>query len=436
MKSRTGLRLNQIKRHAISIAISLLLLGFVLVADGHAQSHRVRSRPTRSRAQQALMHTGNANSRAAKIPAGYRPAHLRLASEEAEIVGQFGEQIIGEEIIDGGYTTDGYVEGAPLEQEVFVDNGAPVEEFGELSDSWDQSEVYDEGYEELYDECGCGTCLGGGGGIGGLGGGIGTFGFNLQDASIFAGVQAFRGPGNLGSTGSFGFHEGFNIGVPLSLFPNSGAGFQVGARFLQSNLNGADFTQEQRNQTFVTLGFFRRSDFGLQGGLAVDILRDLWYDAVDLTQIRGEISWLFPSTHEWGFWFTAGDSDDTALSPIDNTTTLNFTTTQLNAFFYRRRMSLVPGGQLSLYAGFSGDADGLVGTKAYLPLTGALALQTDFIYLTPEQSTASGGTLNESWNLGLSLVWRLGNDSQCVNPSYYRPMFEVADNGTFMVDQF
>ncbi len=424
MKSSIGLRLNLTTSHAISIAISLLLSGFVLVADGHAQSRRGTSRPriTRAHAQQALMHT---RSGAARIPTGYRPAHLRLAADEAEIV--------AEGIVNEGYAGgDGYVEGAPLDEGVVIDNSAPVEEFGEWDNAWDDNAVYDDGYgDEYYDECGCGACGNGGA----CGGGLGAFGFNLQDASIFAGVHGFRGPSNLGSTGSFGFHEGFNFGMPLALFPNSGAGFQVGARFLQSNLNGADFTTEQRRQSFVTLGVFRRSDFGLQGGLAVDILRDRWYDSVDLTQIRGEFSWLFANMHEWGYWFTTSDSDDSSISPTDGTTTINWSPTSLHAFFYRRRMSLVPGGQLSLYAGFSGDEDGLIGTKAYLPITGAIAMQTDFIYLTPSQGTPTGGTANEGWNLGLSLVWRLGNDSQCTSPSYYRPMFDVADNGTFMVDQ-
>ena len=173
---------------------------------------------------------------------------------------------------------------------------------------------------------------------------------------------------------------------------------------------------------------------GVQGGISVDIMRDLWYDAVDLTQVRGEVSWIFPSNHEWGYWFAAGDGNDTSISPIDNST-LTWTTTDLHAFFYRRRMNLVPGGLLTLFAGFSGDDDGLVGTKAYLPLTPAFAFQTDFTYLTPVEGTPSGGTANEGWNLGLSFVWRFGRDSQCTNPSYYRPLIEVADNGTFMLDQ-
>ena len=212
MKSSIGLRLNQKTHRVISIAISILLLGIALVADGHAQSRRGRSRTrvTRAHAQQALMHSSSQRSGAAKIPAGYRPAHLRLMAEEAEIV--------GEEIVNQGLISDGYVEGAPMDEGVIIDNGTPVEEFGEWDNAWDDDAVYEDGYaDEYYDECGCGACGGGGGGIGGA---INTFGFNLQDASIFAGVNAFRGPSNLGSTGSFGFHEGFNIGIPLSLAVN------------------------------------------------------------------------------------------------------------------------------------------------------------------------------------------------------------------------
>ncbi len=311
---------------------------------------------------------------------------------------------------------------------IYDDGSEPAGEFGEWDDSWGNQ--WEEG--GACDGCatGCDRCTA----YGATASWAAAL-WTLQDASIFAGVQGFTGPADRGSTGSFGFHEGFNLGLPMPLLEHTGIGAQIGVRTLQSNLSGADFTTRERNQTMLTVGGFRRADFGLQGGLVVDIMRDIWYDRVDLTQLRGEISWKFLEKHEWGYWFTASTGQDTSISPTDANITERWKTTQLNAFFYRRRMELVPGGRLSLLAGFSGQSDGLIGTKAFLPITNALAFQTDFMYLTPNEPTSAGGTLNESWNLGLSLVWRLGMNAQTSCDSYYLPMFDVADNGTLMVDR-
>ena len=45
------------------------------------------------------------------------------------------------------------------------------------------------------------------------------------------------------------------------------------------------------------------------------------------------------------------------------------------------------------------------------------------------------GHTQESWNIGINLVWSVDHlIGHGVNP-YYRPLFGVADNGTFMFDR-
>lgn len=256
----------------------------------------------------------------------------------------------------------------------------------------------------------------------------------FDNFELFAGVHGFTGPVNRGETGSFGFHEGFNWGAPVPCFGELGA--QIGLQATQSNLSGAEFTDQTRNQLFLTGGLFRRVDWGIQGGIVFDYLSDDWYANTSLAQLRGEASWVFPCLHELGFWFTAGTRTDTQVSTLTGGTTITetFDPTDLYAFFYRHHFSALEGAQSRLYAGWTGDSDGLVGADFHLPLSCDWAMQGGFAYLIPNEATGTTGRghAEESWNLALSLVWYPGARS-AGGTDYYRPLFNVANNGSFMV---
>lgn len=261
-----------------------------------------------------------------------------------------------------------------------------------------------------------------------------------DNLTIFGGVEGFTGPKNGGQTGSFGFHEGANWGAPLPCF-NGCLGMQLGAQVTQANLSGSEFTPETRHQTFVTGGLFRRVDSGLQYGLVFDYLSDDWYTNTDLTQLRAEVAWVFPSAHELGFWMTASMDEDTANATVfDNqipvTGPASWKGTDLYAFFYRHRFSGWEGATGRLFAGFSGESDGFIGSDVQVPLSCDIALQAGFAYLVPEETKgpASTGNEQESWNVGISLVWYPGCATSS-SKSYFAPLFNVADNGSFMVDQ-
>jgi hypothetical protein len=260
---------------------------------------------------------------------------------------------------------------------------------------------------------------------------------SLDNTELFAGVQGFTGPTNRGETGSFGFHEGFNWGFP---FPcTAGAiGAQFGLRATQANLSYAEFTDSMRSQLFLTGGLFRRVDWGLQGGLVFDYLSEDWYANYDVVQLRGEISWVFPCQHELGFWFNTGTSTDTNTATFSGGQAAAVETwepTDIYAFYYRRRFESMPGTYARVFAGFSGQSDGLVGGDVDLQLGPNFALRTGFTYLVPNEASGSSGRGHEqeSWNLGITLVWYPGCRSIC--PDYHRPLLNVADNGSFMVDR-
>lgn len=283
---------------------------------------------------------------------------------------------------------------------------------------------------QVVDTCGdcgaCGTCL------------VGCPTSLLDYFQFFAGVQGFTAPLNRGQTASFGFHYGVNWAAPVPCMPNQPIGMQVGYRGVSANYSGASFTEDSRNQTFLTAGLFRRVDWGLQGGVVIDFLSDEWYyDKLNLTQLRGELSWMFPQSHELGVWFSAGTKTN-VIEPIMRvrgqrvTLMEEYEATDLLAFFYRRRFDAVGGGHGRLFAGFSGNGEGLIGADFSLPLTENWALQSGFTYLIPKDGDNRVAFLEEAWNVGMTLVWYPGQ-RKSVGNDYFRPLFDVADNGNFIV---
>ncbi|MFW6171499.1 MAG: DUF6666 family protein [Planctomycetota bacterium] len=260
----------------------------------------------------------------------------------------------------------------------------------------------------------------------------------LDKMELFSGVQGFTAPLNRGETGSFGFHYGGNWAAPLPLLLSRPFGGQIGYRGVSSNYSGASFSEDTRNQNFITAGLFRRVDWGLQGGVVADILFEDWYyDTLELTQLRGELSWVFPQWHELGFQFTAGtknnDVESLLLSDGQSQSLIEtYQPTDLFAMFYRRRFEEVGGGYGRFFAGFTGHGEGLIGTDVKLPLTDSLALQSGFTYLIPKDGSAQNAHLQEAWNVGVTLVWYPGSRKAYGN-DYYRPLFNVADNSSFIV---
>ncbi len=144
--------------------------------------------------------------------------------------------------------------------------------------------------------------------------------FDWTRADLSAGTVGFVVPTNFLSTaanssgaveGAFGFQESINFGTRLPSVLCGQLGSQVGARFIQANLNGTSAGVDTRQQAFVTAGLFRRVDYGVQAGLVVDYLHDDWLYKADLLQLRGELSYMLSPCHEIGFRFTDSQKIDT-----------------------------------------------------------------------------------------------------------------------------
>ena len=292
--------------------------------------------------------------------------------------------------------------------------------------------------------CGCDSCLGG------ASSGFGVFLPYLKidwfRLDLFAGVNGFTGPLNSASVdannpnarasagGSFGFYEGFNLGKNLDGLFGFDIATQFGLRATQTHLSGSDLTDEQRNQIFLTLGLFRRVDYGLQYGLAIDYLNEDWYYQADLTQLRGEISWNHNNCNVFGFQFMAGVSEEettTTVQGVDGTLINSLIeiepVDQYRGFF---RHLFANGGDWEAFIGGTENSDTILGSLVNMPLSSRFAFNTGVTYIIPNED--EGSTFDdEAWNLSMGFTFRPGGSAGCGR--YCRPMFNVADNGTFLV---
>ncbi len=262
---------------------------------------------------------------------------------------------------------------------------------------------------------------------------------------FFAGVAGFTGPMNFADTGgnrrdgsgSFGFYEGFNEGRSLRRWFGWDMAAQFGVRATQSHLSGASFTEETRNQVFVTGGLFRRVDYGLQYGIVIDYLSDDWYFRGDLVQLRSELSWRTEGCHVCGFQYFVGlneNSSDTVVRDGAGGTInglVNVEPTDQYRFFYRRLLN--QSGQWDAFAGWTENSDGLLGASMNLPLRRNLVLSTGATYVIPNGTVATPDYEEEVWNIALGLIYRPGGPNG--SGRYCRPLFDVADNGSFLVDR-
>jgi hypothetical protein len=290
--------------------------------------------------------------------------------------------------------------------------------------------------------CGCGdigcagTCAVGCGGAVGCGDGCVPVMLCLppiRELTFYGGVQAFKNPldGPNRDRGNFGVNGGFNLGGSMGWLGVPAIGYQLGYRTMQSQLHGDSTlgTASNNSQQFFTGGLFHRKPVGLQYGIVYDHLQDDRQGTVDFGQLRGLISVTNPCGHEVGFQFTTKTNENNVLVNDD---LVNYLATNQYLLFYR--FHGCQGGELRVFGGFDDVSKGIIGVDTSIPLTDRFSCVSGFTYVIPEEDTAGIGAHEEAWNLGMNLVWHYGKRAKQSFKGQYRPMFEVADNGSMIID--
>jgi hypothetical protein len=252
----------------------------------------------------------------------------------------------------------------------------------------------------------------------------------IDETALFLGVQGFTGPMDLGNNGNFGYHEGVNFaghfGKWLGL-GGLGLGYQVGATFLQSDLNGnmANGVQsKERDQQFLTAGLFRRAHdgYGLQGGFVYDYMHDNYYAKYSVGQVRTELSYLTLSGHEFGYWGAYSVHDGNAFV---NNAFVGFQTIDMYNGFYRYTFS--NGTQGRIWVGGTDNKQGIIGSDFRIPLTNRWDLWGWYNYVIPGHA-GSVGSMQQAWNLTINVVWYPGRRAVGVHHTPFRALFAPADN--------
>lgn len=296
---------------------------------------------------------------------------------------------------------------------------------------WVQPEEYS------HEQHGCDSC-------GELECGCQPFGYLLDwsRCDLLIGATSFTSASNFITSGSqsagkiegsFGFQGGFNFGSRVPGLLAGQVGSQIGVRAITAQLQGSSAGEDSRNQLFLTAGLFRRVDYGLQGGMVVDYLHDNGLLSVDLLQLRGELSFLMTPCHEAGFRFTSSQRtahSTTHVLDVTGPVTARLTALDTYRFFYRCRFGDQGKGLADVFGGFSEDRDGLVGLSLSAPLQGSVGLISNITYVVPRQNAQPAFT-SEAWNMGIAMVWTPGRRFGSAR-DYYRPLFEVADNGSLI----
>jgi len=257
----------------------------------------------------------------------------------------------------------------------------------------------------------------------------------LRNISIFGGIHGFKGPPDMGRNGNFGVHEGVNYTVPSGFFES--VAYQVGVSGVHSNFSGSEpipfvNRRSDRNQLFLTAGFFKRArGNGFQGGTALDLMHDTYYydDRATLQQIRSETGYVL-GDNEIGYWGAYSLDSQTVTTKLANP--MKMRATDMFAFFFRRYFENDADGRV--WGGFTGNGDGLFGAELRVPITGGWALENRINYLIPKGGRPAGSIPKESWGLAIQLVWHPFQSARRASRDRYRPMLTVADNAMFMTD--
>jgi hypothetical protein len=181
---------------------------------------------------------------------------------------------------------------------------------------------------------------------------------------------------------------------------------------------------------FVTAGVFRRVDYGIQMGVVGDFLRDEWISEADLAQVRGDIGWVYPGGNTFGFRFAIGTKDDVTSGTVNGVTFNNLIADAIDNYRFYYRVVASNCGQCDLFGGWSDDSSGVLGLDYDMPINGILGMQSGFTYFIPETPEGTSTSSQDSWNIYVGFSIRPQGPAWYGN--YDRPLFNVADNGTFV----
>ena len=90
---------------------------------------------------------------------------------------------------------------------------------------------------------------------------------------------------------------------------------------------------------------------------------------------------------------------------------------------------------MTAIGGATNDSEGVFGGDFIAPFNNRWAVQGGFNYLITDAAEGTIGSREESWNVGMNLVWFYGCTAKSGRNNPYAPLFPMADNGYMFIDQ-
>ncbi|MBR4835220.1 MAG: hypothetical protein IKU86_12960 [Thermoguttaceae bacterium] len=259
----------------------------------------------------------------------------------------------------------------------------------------------------------------------------------LQNLQLEAGALSMRNPLDFEDAGNFGAQFALNWASVRPLF--CGLNVQAGARATQLDFNGTAAngfeTDDARTQVFWTAGVFFRAPVGCDGwsaGVVYDSLIEDYYRQYELSQLRAELSYSFGGLFDVGFRGAfALNEDSFDFLKLDEELTIEGTATATSYYTMFLRTNFDQGAQATVFGGVTEWNEAIVGATAEAPLSDSFAVKGGATYIIPSERGLGNLRDEETWNVSAGFVWYLGGGARA-NACGTRPLFDVADNGTFL----
>jgi len=260
----------------------------------------------------------------------------------------------------------------------------------------------------------------------------------LQNLQLETGALAMRNPLDFEDSGNFGAQFALNWASAQPLF--CGLNVQAGARATQLDFNGTAAngfeTDDARTQVFWTAGVFFRAPVGCDGwsaGVVYDSLIEDYYRQYELSQLRAELSYSFGGLVDIGFRGAfALNEDEFDFLKLDEELTIEGKASATSYYTMFLRTNFDQGAQATVFGGVTEWNEAIVGATAEAPLSDSFAVKGGATYIIPSERGLGNLRDEETWNVSAGIVWYLGGGARANACGAARPLFDVADNGTFL----
>jgi hypothetical protein len=268
------------------------------------------------------------------------------------------------------------------------------------------------------------------------------------------GFDSFHGVSDGSYQSNFGTVAGVNGAVPIPWLYDYGVAAQIGATYGVYDWKGRSSSFQplsSQQQTFVTTGLFRRAFDGrrLSFGLVYDwMVGTNWGTFATgpvLGQWRGQAECALSDCDSLGVWGTMRDHGHGQVVPAFVPASVETRAlSQINFFWHHK---FTGGADSGVWVGIPQSdrlgqpgnlGDLILGGDVQVPLSDQVALYANLQYMKPSASAGHDAAIDETYNIGVGLAWYPGRyaRTKTVNGACWMPYMPVANNSTFLVDQF